>query len=76
MWKTIVHRDLRPVNIFLAAPDANRFSRYPTPKIGDFGLSVYALPSDFVGDFSEEYLPEGPSDNVPPEQRYDFMQDL
>lgn len=73
MWKTIVHRDLRPVNIFLASPDANRFRRYPTPKIGDFGLAVYAPPSDFDGDIEDEYDAQGPEGNIPPEQRYDSM---
>jgi serine/threonine protein kinase len=68
MWKTVVNRDLRPINIFLALSDAHRFRRYPIPKIGDFGLAVYALPSDFDGDISEEYEPQGPDCNVPPEQ--------
>jgi serine/threonine protein kinase len=75
MWKTVVHRDLRPVNIFLAAPDAKRFSRYPTPKIGDFGLAVYAPPSDYDGDILEDCPPEGPPECVPPEQRFDMMQE-
>jgi serine/threonine protein kinase len=36
-WETIVHRDLRPANIFFGDPDPERFNRYPTPKIGDWG---------------------------------------
>jgi serine/threonine protein kinase len=66
-WKTIVHRDLRPANIFFGIPDQHRFNRYPTPKIGDFGLAVYAPPSDFAGNINDIYKPEGPQDNVPPE---------
>jgi len=38
-WKTIVHRDVRTQNVFLAMPDEHRFCLYPTPKVGDFGLA-------------------------------------
>jgi serine/threonine protein kinase len=68
-WETIVHRDLRPANIFFGDPDPERFNRYPTPKIGDWGLAVYAPPSDYEGDISTKYRSEGPYRNVAPEQR-------
>lgn len=40
-WRTIVHRDLKQLNVFLSEPDRNRFHRYPTPKLGDFGHAIY-----------------------------------
>jgi len=73
IWETIVHRDLRPCNIFLGRPDTQRFSRYPTPKVGDFGLAVYPPPSGFKGKPEEYHDVQGPEKNVPPEQRPDFM---
>jgi serine/threonine protein kinase len=72
-WRTIVHRDLRPANIFFGMPDKYQFTRYPTPKIGDFGLAVYAPPSNYRGSVDELYTPGGAQDNVPPEQRPDLM---
>jgi serine/threonine protein kinase len=65
-WRTIVHRDLRPANIFFGIPDKHRYSRYPTPKIGDFGLAVYAPPSNYTGDVEKLYRPAGADKNVPP----------
>lgn len=59
-WETIVHRDLRPANIFFGKPDPQRFNRYPTPKMADFGLAVYAPPSDYEGEISAKYLAAGP----------------
>ncbi|KAI9877553.1 MAG: hypothetical protein M1830_003601, partial [Pleopsidium flavum] len=47
----IVHRDIKPGNIFLGdetTPGSStiRASHYPTAKIGDFGLAVITFPDD------------------------------
>lgn len=40
-WTPIVHRDLKVSNVFLGLPNRRHFSRYPVPKVGDFGLAAY-----------------------------------
>jgi serine/threonine protein kinase len=72
-WNTIVHRDLRPDNIFFGMPDPERFNRYPTPKLGDFGIAVYAPPSDYSGVIDRLYTPGGAENSCPPEQCHDRM---
>ncbi|USW49280.1 Putative serine/threonine-protein kinase, active [Septoria linicola] len=36
----IVHRDIKPGNIFLAANGSAKFPGYPLAKLGDFGLAI------------------------------------
>lgn len=53
--KTIVHRDIKPGNIFLGERSVETFAPYPTPKLGDFGLCLFTSdddpfnPSGYVG---------------------------
>ncbi|KAF1985659.1 kinase-like protein [Aulographum hederae CBS 113979] len=35
----IIHRDIKPMNIFLASEDFDSFPLYPKPLLGDFGLA-------------------------------------
>lgn len=72
-WRTIVHRDLRPNNIFFGKPDPQRFNRYPTPKMADFGLAVYEPPSGYSGKMDDLYGPGGAELNMPPEQMPDDL---
>lgn len=39
-WDEIIHRDLRPSNVFLAAPLAESSRGIPLCKLGDFGITV------------------------------------
>ena len=39
-WQEIIHRDIKPHNIFLAAPLAESGRGIPVCKVGDFGLTV------------------------------------
>ncbi len=36
-WDQIIHGDMKPENVFLAAPDQAESSMYPCVKLGDFG---------------------------------------
>ncbi len=36
-WDQIVHADLKPENMFLAAPDDAETALYPSLKLADFG---------------------------------------
>lgn len=36
-WEEIVHRDMKPANVFLDEPLTDYFPSYPTPKLADFG---------------------------------------
>nr|POE66111.1 g2-specific protein kinase nima [Quercus suber] len=38
--KTMLHRDLKTPNIFCGAASTSKFRGYPTPKLGDWGLTV------------------------------------
>lgn len=40
-WIPIVHRDLKLSNVFLSLPNDKHYSRYPVPKVGDFGLALH-----------------------------------
>ncbi|KAF2169382.1 hypothetical protein M409DRAFT_52631 [Zasmidium cellare ATCC 36951] len=39
-WQQIVHRDIKPRNVFMDDAAKSYFPRYPTPKMGDFGLAI------------------------------------
>ncbi|QIW97043.1 hypothetical protein AMS68_002561 [Peltaster fructicola] len=45
-WQEIVHFDIKPLNIFLTAPNPERFEEYPAPKLGDFGHAFRTYNSD------------------------------
>lgn len=40
-WEKIVHRDIKPNNVFLALPSSSSsvYKGYPVPKLGDWGLA-------------------------------------
>ncbi|KAK5009060.1 hypothetical protein LTR28_002940 [Elasticomyces elasticus] len=38
--KEVVHRDIKPQNVFFRKPDDNYFSAYPVPVLGDYGLAI------------------------------------
>lgn len=42
----IVHRDIKPHNIFLAEPSKELYQGYPRSKLGDFGISIFTLKND------------------------------
>lgn len=46
--REIVHRDLKPSNIFLDEPTEDHFQSYPTPRMGDFGISVKTHKDDIL----------------------------
>lgn len=39
VWQEIVHRDIKPHNIFVDIPTPGAFPKYPTVKMADFGLA-------------------------------------
>lgn len=39
-FREVIHRDLKPRNVFLDEPDERCWSIYPTPRLGDFGAAV------------------------------------
>ncbi|KXT08798.1 hypothetical protein AC579_2556 [Pseudocercospora musae] len=45
-WKPMLHRDIKPRNIFLGKSDNIIWNNIPTPKLGDFGLVThdYSIP--------------------------------
>lgn len=46
-WQQVVHRDLKPMNIFLDAPRQD-WPGLVQPKLGDFGLAIATTPTDPV----------------------------
>ncbi|KAK4996453.1 hypothetical protein LTR66_003951 [Elasticomyces elasticus] len=38
--KEVVHRDIKPQNVFFRKPDDNYFPAYPVPVLGDYGLAI------------------------------------
>ena len=38
-WDQIIHGDVKPENLLLAAPDPAENSLYPCLKVGDFGMA-------------------------------------
>ncbi|KAK6432706.1 hypothetical protein LTR95_011125 [Oleoguttula sp. CCFEE 5521] len=44
-WRTIVHRDMKPANVFLGEGSSCEYSLFPVPKLGDFGLTYVISPA-------------------------------
>ncbi|KAG9668248.1 kinase-like protein, partial [Aureobasidium melanogenum] len=42
----VVHKDIKPENIFLTSPDPFEFPRYPVCKVGDFGSAHVTFTTD------------------------------
>ena len=47
-WLQIVHRDIKPGNVFLDVPTNGFFPQYPTPKMADFGYAFQTFPGDLT----------------------------
>lgn len=45
-WLQVVHRDIKPHNIFLDVASEQTYPRYPVPKLADFGLAFQTWPDD------------------------------
>ncbi|KAF2170157.1 hypothetical protein M409DRAFT_19763 [Zasmidium cellare ATCC 36951] len=45
-WRGIVHRDMKPTNVFLSNPTTGYYPRYPRPAVGDFGFGIRTPPDD------------------------------
>jgi len=73
-WKEIVHRDLRPANIFLDEPTARVFEAYPTPRLADFG---YAFRTHAKDGLNPQLYQNGPGSRgfIAPEQ-YSYVDDF
>ncbi|KAM0720599.1 hypothetical protein Q7P37_004736 [Cladosporium fusiforme] len=69
-WNQIVHKDLKLSNIFLSLADSNRYNHYPTPKVGDFGVSLY-VKDDKTGWMYDKFT--GAHDNYPIEVMRDNL---
>lgn len=66
-WKKqVVHRDLKPVNVFLDLEDESHWPRYPQPKLGDFGLAFETLQDDELN--PQVWTGPGTHGFLPPEQ--------
>ncbi|KAK3713518.1 hypothetical protein LTR37_008476 [Vermiconidia calcicola] len=65
-WRSIVHRDLKTENIYLADPDPEWFPQYPVAKIGDFGIAIMTDEGDVMNPhaYNDE---EGTQSWMPPE---------
>ncbi|KAK4542830.1 hypothetical protein LTR36_006206 [Oleoguttula mirabilis] len=56
-WWQIVHRDIKPNNVFFAAKTAGHFDDYLTPKLGDFGSAFKTKEDD---PFNPQLFRDGP----------------
>lgn len=66
-WKHIIHRDLKPSNVFLAESQRDFYPWYPTPRLGDYGISIRTSPND---EFNPKfYRLSGTRQFLAPEQR-------
>ncbi|CAK1356802.1 uncharacterized protein RHO25_009019 [Cercospora beticola] len=45
-WKEIVHRDIKPDNVFLSARNPRSFPSYPQPVLADFGGCIMTSKDD------------------------------
>ncbi|KAK4626372.1 hypothetical protein CLAFUW4_04240 [Fulvia fulva] len=70
-WKPVVHRDLKPDNIFLTSQDkapnaAWSTTNYPKCLLGDFGIAFQTFPNDHRN--PDSYHTEGTPSFLAPEQ--------
>ncbi|KAG9553928.1 kinase-like protein, partial [Aureobasidium melanogenum] len=61
----VVHKDIKPENIFLTGPDPREFPRYPICKVGDFGSAHVTFPTD--PDNPEQWYDHITPGYIPPE---------
>ncbi|KAG9637485.1 kinase-like protein, partial [Aureobasidium melanogenum] len=61
----VVHKDIKPENIFLTSPDPREFPRYPVCKVGDFGSAHVTFPTD--PDNPEQWYDHVTPGYIPPE---------
>ncbi|KAG9638013.1 kinase-like protein, partial [Aureobasidium melanogenum] len=61
----VVHKDIKPENIFLTSPDPREFPRYPICKVGDFGSAHVTFPTD--PDNPEQWYDHTTPGYIPPE---------
>ncbi|KAK6002591.1 hypothetical protein QM012_001341 [Aureobasidium pullulans] len=61
----VVHKDIKPENIFLTSPDPKEFPKYPVCKLGDFGSAHVTFPHD--PDNQEEWYDPVTPGFIPPE---------
>ncbi|KAK4503383.1 hypothetical protein PRZ48_004298 [Zasmidium cellare] len=66
-WKEIVHRDMKPLNVFLNEPQPDYFPMYPQPKLADFGLAIMTSKDDPTNPVQYNQN-EGTRGFLPPEQ--------
>ena len=45
-WHSMVHRDIKLANMFLSYPRKDRYRKFPSVKLGDFGYAVFMAPND------------------------------
>lgn len=61
-WLEVIHRDLRPENVFFSEPNENRYPDYVRPVLGDYGAAMQTSGQDvFNPDWYCEQ--EDPSDS-------------
>ncbi|KAK4989671.1 hypothetical protein LTR66_007004 [Elasticomyces elasticus] len=57
-WKKVgevVHRDMKPGNVFVGEPSKDRFRMYPTPKLGDWGNAMEVKSPDQDSENPQRY---------------------
>ncbi|SMQ45537.1 unnamed protein product [Zymoseptoria tritici ST99CH_3D7] len=69
-WKEVVHRDLKPGNIWLQDPSTGRaqWALYPEPKLGDFGFAFETGPNDPPANNPRAFRGAGTPGFLAPEQ--------
>lgn len=45
-WRSIIHQDIKPANVYLSSRSDRRFRHYPKIKLADFGMSVETCADD------------------------------